>query len=125
MMNKMKWMLALTSCAVLLTQSAFALDIKTWKTSNGVEVLFVESHDLPMIDVRLAFKAGSSRDGELYGVSRLVSALLVEGTGDYSSEDIAENFESVGAELGHDSLRDMASLSACEVFLIRSPGKRL
>ncbi len=111
MMNKMKWMLALTSCAVLLTQSAFALDIKTWKTSNGVEVLFVESHDLPMIDVRLAFKAGSSRDGELYGVSRLVSALLVEGTGDYSSEDIAENFESVGAELGHDSLRDMAFVS--------------
>ena len=111
MMNNMKWILALTSGAVLLTQSAFALDIKTWKTSNGVEVLFVESHDLPMIDVRLSFKAGSSRDGGLYGVSRLVSALLVEGTGDFSSEDIAENFESVGAELGHDSLRDMAFVS--------------
>jgi len=111
MMNKMTWILALSSCAVLLTQSAFALDIKTWKTSNGVKVLFVESHDLPMIDVRLAFKAGSSRDGGLYGVSRLVSALLVEGSGDFTSEDIAENFESVGAELGHDSLRDMAYVS--------------
>ena len=97
MMNMKKWVLALTSSVVLLSQSAFALDIQTWKTSNGVEVLFVESHDLPMIDVRLAFKAGSSRDGDLYGISRLVNALIVEGTGDYSSEDVAENFESVGA----------------------------
>ncbi|MBT3202944.1 MAG: insulinase family protein [Gammaproteobacteria bacterium] len=111
MMNMKKWVLALTSSVVLLSQSAFALDIQTWKTSNGVEVLFVESHDLPMIDVRLAFKAGSSRDGDLYGISRLVNALIVEGTGDYSSEDVAENFESVGAELGHDSLRDMAFVS--------------
>jgi len=87
---------------------AQALDVQTWNTVNGVKVLFVESHALPIVDVRLAFKAGSSRDGELYGVSRLVSALLVEGTGDHLAEDIALTFESAGAELGHDSLRDMA-----------------
>jgi zinc protease len=85
-----------------------ALDVKTWHTANGVKVLFVESHDLPIVDVRLAFKAGSSRDGGRYGISRLVSALLVEGTGDNSAEQIALTFESAGAELGHDSLRDMA-----------------
>ncbi len=101
----------LTVSFLLLIKPAQALDIKTWHTTNGVKVLFVESHDLPIIDVRLGFKAGSSRDGKLFGVSRLVSALLVEGTGEFSSEDIAENFESVGAELGHDSLRDMAFVS--------------
>jgi zinc protease len=87
---------------------AQALDVQTWNTANGVKVLFVESDALPIVDVRFAFKAGSSRDGELYGVSRLVSALLVEGTGDHLAEDIALTFESAGAELGHDSLRDMA-----------------
>jgi len=89
----------------------FALDIKTWETSNGVKVYFVESHNIPVVDVRLAFKAGSSRDGNKPGISRLVSALLVEGTGDALAEEIALQFESVGAVLGHDSLRDMGLLS--------------
>ena len=96
---------------LLLANSAYALDIESWKTKNGVKVLFVESHDLPIIDVRLAFKAGSSRDGGQFGVSRLVNALLVEGTGELSAIDIAQKFESTGAELGHSSLRDMAWVS--------------
>lgn len=91
-----------------MARPAQAFDAVNWTTSNGVEVLFVETHALPMVDVRLNFKAGASRDGELHGVSRLVSALLVEGTGDLSAEQIALTFDSAGAELGHDSLRDMA-----------------
>ncbi len=96
---------------LLVLQSAQALDIKSWTTSNGVKVLFVESHNLPMIDATLSFKAGSSRDGDLHGISSLVNGLLAEGTGKLSAEQIAEGFESVGAEFGHDSLRDMATLS--------------
>jgi zinc protease len=96
---------------VFTAPQALALDIKNWNTQNGARVLFVESHDLPMIDVRVTFKAGSSRDGELFGVSRLANALLVDGTGKYSAEDIAETFESTGAQLGHDSLRDMGFVS--------------
>ncbi len=102
----------LSGLALLLAmQSAQALDIKSWTTSNGVKVLFVESHNLPMIDATLSFKAGSSRDGDLHGISSLANGLLVEGTGKLTAEQIAEGFESVGAELGHDSLRDMATLS--------------
>lgn len=108
---QMKSMLVLGSLLLLVAPVAQALDIQSWTTSNGVKVLFVESHDLPMIDVRLAFKAGSSRDGEQHGVSSLVNSLLVEGSGKLSTEDIAQGFESVGAELGHSSLRDMAWLS--------------
>lgn len=101
------WLLSLTLSLFAMT-SAQALDIQTWETDNGVKVLFVESHDLPMVDVRLSFKAGSSRDGSQYGISRLVNALLVEGSGELNAEQIAQGFESTGAELGHDSLRDMA-----------------
>jgi zinc protease len=101
----------LTNLFVFAAPQVFALDIKNWNTPNGVKVLFVESHDLPMVDVRITFKAGSSRDGDQSGVSRLVNALLVDGTGEYSAEDIAESFESTGAQLGHDSLRDMGYVS--------------
>ncbi len=101
----------LTAFLVSALQPAFALDIKKWETSNDVDVLFVESHDLPIVDVRLTFKAGSSRDSKQFGISRLVNALLVEGTGEHSAEEIALTFESTGAVLGHSSLRDMAWVS--------------
>lgn len=103
------------------SMSAMALDIETWHTANGTRVLFVESHDLPIVDVRLTYRAGSARDGRQYGISRLVSALLVEGSGGHGAEGVAQTFESVGAQLGHGSLRDMAwtslrSLSSPEIL---------
>jgi zinc protease len=111
MKNNIILSFAFTVFWIVAAPQAQALDIQHWKTNNGVKVLFVESHDLPMVDVRVTFKAGSSRDGDLYGISSLANGLLVEGTGDYSSEAIAQTFESVGAQLGHDSLRDMALVS--------------
>nr|MBC8146388.1 insulinase family protein [Bacteroidota bacterium] len=97
-------------CAVLF-KPLYALDIKQWHTEKGANVLFVQANDLPIIDIRISFKAGSSRDSNAFGISRLTSALLVEGTGDLSAEDIAIKMESVGAQLGHDSLKDMAFTS--------------
>lgn len=108
-MNRIIKNLLLCSGLLLsLLQSGYALEVKSWQTSNGVQVLFVESHDLPIVDVRFTFKAGSSRDAKQYGISRLVNALLVEGTGQFDAEAIALTFESAGAQMGHDSLRDMA-----------------
>ncbi len=101
---KLLWVI----CALLWVSQASAIDIQQWQTKNGARVLFVETHDLPMIDIRMTFKAGSSRDGQLPGVSRLVNALIVDGTGDKNAEDIALQMESAGAELGHNSLKDMA-----------------
>ncbi len=75
MNNKIKTIhvVFVVSLGLMLSLSAQALDIKTWKTDNGVEVLFVESHALPIVDVRLNFKAGSSRDSAcrlIYGSCR-------------------------------------------------------
>ncbi|MGD2117116.1 MAG: pitrilysin family protein [Chromatiales bacterium] len=85
--------------------------IQSWHTSNGAKVLFVEAPDLPMIDVRVVFDAGSARDGDIPGIAMLTNALLAEGAGDWDADQIAERLESVGAELGSDSLRDMAVVS--------------
>ena len=42
--------------------SVYSLEIENWKTGNGVSVLFVETHDLPIVDLRLSFRDGSSRN---------------------------------------------------------------
>lgn len=107
----LKSFLLVSAGFLIAIKPVFALDIESWKTANGVKVLFVESHELPIVDVRLTFKAGSSRDGKIYGLSSLVNSLLVEGTGKYSAEDIALTFESTGSQQSHDSLRDMAWVS--------------
>jgi len=38
------------------------LPVLQWQTARGARVLFVETHDLPMLDVAVDFPAGTSRD---------------------------------------------------------------
>lgn len=104
----MRIRILILTLSTLISLPTFAIEIQQWVTSNGAKVLFVPAEDLPMIDIRMTFKAGSSRDGKLPGIAKLTNGLLVEGTGQLSPEDIAAQFEDVGAELGHDSLKDMA-----------------
>lgn len=85
--------------------------IEQWHTPNGAEVLFVQAPDLPMLDIRIVFDAGSARDGELPGLAKLTNAVLDQGAGPWSADQIAERMESAGAELGNASLRDMAYVS--------------
>lgn len=87
------------------------LAIQTWKTSNGARVYYVPANELPLIDIRVVFDAGSARDGKQFGISQLTNSLLSEGAGDWSAQQLAERFEDVGANFGSESLRDMAVLS--------------
>ena len=83
-------------------------EIQSWTTQQGVKVLFVESNMLPMVDVRIVFDAAGSRDGTLPGLALLTNGLLAEGAAGKDAQQLAESFESVGAQFGNDSLRDMA-----------------
>ena len=83
-------------------------DIERWTTENGAEVMYVYSNGLPMVDIRVLFDAGSARDNGLSGLAVLTNGLLAEGAGDMSAQELAERFESVGAQFENDSLRDMA-----------------
>ena len=59
---------------------AMEADIQEWTTESGADVLFVERHELPIVDVRLTFDAGSARDGDRAGLARMNSNLILEGT---------------------------------------------
>lgn len=90
--------------------SANALDIQHWQTNNGAQVYFLESNSIPMLDVRVVFKAGSARD-KISGVANLANGLLDTGAGDLDANAIAEAFEEVGARMSNAALRDMAVVS--------------
>jgi zinc protease len=82
--------------------------IQTWQTDNGAKVLFVPATEIPMLDVRIVFDAGSARDHGLSGLAVLTNGLLSEGAAGKNSQQIAEAFESVGAQIEYDAARDMA-----------------
>ncbi|OTG63972.1 peptidase M16 [Acinetobacter sp. ANC 3903] len=81
------------------------------KNKYKVRTLFVESADLPMVDVQLTFNAGSARDEEiapgLYGIANMAAKLIDEGTENYTANEIANAFESVGARFSAQAYRDM------------------
>ena len=64
---------------------------------NGLQVVVVERHSLPLITLRLVVKAGAEFDPpQLPGTASLLNSLLTEGTLRRSSRQIAEAIDSVG-----------------------------
>lgn len=98
---------ALLGLAVLWWQPARAVPaIQAWETPSGAEVLFVPAPELPMVDVRILFAAGSAYDGTRPGLASLTASMLTEGAGELDADAIAERIESVGAELSTGASRD-------------------
>lgn len=96
-------------CVLLSTQLTLAgPKIEQWTTANGLRVYYVAAPELPMLDLRLTFAAGSARDGEQAGLAMLTSSTLNDGAAGMSADQLAEAFESVGAVFGAGSARDMA-----------------
>jgi zinc protease len=86
-------------------------DIEHWTTANGVRAYYVHAPELPMVDVRVVFDAGSARDGEQPGIALLTNALLDQGAGERDADAIAEGLEGQGAQMGSGAERDMAWLT--------------
>lgn len=99
-------------CFLLFSQVTFsAVKIEHWQTSQGSPVFFVASKGLAMVDIQVVFDAGSARDEYQHGIAALTSALLVSGTKEWNADEIAQRFESVGAQFNTGVSRDMAWLS--------------
>lgn len=76
-----------------------------------VRTLFVETRDLPMVDIQLTFNAGSVRDQEiakgLFGLSSTAAKLMREGTDKYTAAQVASVFDATGAQFSVQAYRDM------------------
>ncbi len=81
-------------------------------TPNGLTVVVVVQHALPIVHMQATVRAGASQDPpEKAGVANLVSSLLDEGTTTRSATQIAEEIEFVGGTLTTRTEADFSSAS--------------
>jgi zinc protease len=100
---------------VALPASALlAADISPTKfvTPNGMTVLVLEQHFLPIVEVHALIKSGSAQDPpEKAGLANLVASLLDEGTTTRSSKQLAEQIDFVGGALEVKATEDFTTAS--------------
>lgn len=89
------------------TQAALP-KIEHWKTLNSVQVYFVQTKQVPMVDIETVFNAGSAHDDKIPGLAYLTNKLLDQGTKNLTVDQIADSFATVGAEYSAKINRDMA-----------------
>ncbi len=90
------------------TSSANTFKTENWVTSNGVHVVLYQAMEVPMLDISLAFAAGSAYDQKQYGLSALTAQMLNEGSSGINSTALAEELANTGAQFDTSTNRDMA-----------------
>jgi zinc protease len=81
-------------------------------TSNGMTILVLEQHFLPIVEVNAMVKSGSAQDPpEKAGLANLVASLLDEGTTSRSSKQLAEQIDFVGGALEVRASEDFTNAS--------------
>ena len=102
--------LVLTSVVVGLlghASSAAALTVEQIESRKGVKAWLVEEHSVPLVAIRFAFSGGAVQDQRgKEGQTSIVSALLMEGAGEFSGPDFKERLSALGARLSTSSGRD-------------------
>ena len=102
---------ALLSMLLTTTVTFAAPAIQSWHRADGTPVLFYPAPNIPMLDVVVAFHAGSAYDGMHWGLSTLTTTLLNQGHQGLSANEVAEAWADVGAQFSAENTRDAIILS--------------
>ena len=85
---------------------------------NGLRVVVFENERLPLVNFRLAFFAGDIHDpAEHHGLTSAMATQLTEGTESYSSLQLAEKVERLGASISAHASYDFTTISASSLSL--------
>ena len=89
--------------------------------ANGLKLIVVERHDLPVADVSLYVRAGNSADpaGQA-GLAALVAELVTKGTATRSAREIAVQVEGAGGSLNSFATGDYAGID-CSILAEKLP----
>ena len=90
---------------------AASFETQEWQTTNGARVVFHHAPEVPMLDINIAFAAGSAYDGAHFGLSALTTSLLDQGNAGLDAGDIADKFAATGAQYAGASSQDMIMLT--------------
>lgn len=67
--------------------------------TNGMRLLVIEHHLLPIVSLRLVIRAGSMFDGKLPGLASMTGESIIKGTGSRTAVQIAEQIDFIGGQL--------------------------
>lgn len=85
---------------------------------NGLRVVIFQDERLPLVSYRLAFHSGDINDPkEATGLTSAVTSLLTEGTSEYTSLQLAEKIERLGASISSSSSDDFTIVAASSLSL--------
>jgi zinc protease len=83
------------------------------KLENGLTLVLIEDHRVPMVTVNLGIPVGDTNNPQdLIGLAETTAALLTEGTGKRTSEEIDREVETLGGQLSADSNEDYTEIAA-------------
>ncbi len=79
--------------------------------ANGLRVIVVETHNVPLVSARLMIKTGAAADAaDRAGLADMTASLLTKGTTTKSAEEIARGVEALGASLDSSAGFDSSSV---------------
>ena len=96
-----------------LKPSVSALKIQDVNSSKGINAWVVESHEVPVVSLALAFKnAGTAADPKgLTGLAHLLSGMLDEGAGDWDSQGFVKFLLEKNIQLSVSATQDTFQIS--------------
>src|SRR5262245_21807707 len=93
---------------------------------NGLRVVIFENERLPLVSYRLAFHSGDIHDPKGgIGMTSAMSSMLTEGTENYTSLQLAEKIERLGASISANASDDFTIIAASSISLHSSEILRL
>lgn len=110
----MKGLIVLCNLLLAISTNAFAQSkyiTNMWQTDNGAKVIYYYTQEPQMLEINVAFKAGSMFDGDDHGLSALTTRLLHLGSGNLTANEVAKQLDETGAQYSYDTSRDMSVLS--------------
>jgi zinc protease len=80
---------------------------------NGLTVLMLEKHDLPLVSISVATRSGSVADPDgKEGLAVLTAGLLRKGTATRSAEQVSNDLDFIGMQYGAGASFDSTTISA-------------
>ncbi|MBX7053642.1 MAG: insulinase family protein [Pyrinomonadaceae bacterium] len=88
---------------------------------NGLRLVIFEHERLPLVSYRLVFQSGDVNDpADATGLTSAMTTLLTEGTTEYTSLQLAEKTERLGASISASSSDDFTIIAASSLSLYSS-----
>ncbi|MBC8153729.1 MAG: insulinase family protein [Bacteroidetes bacterium] len=97
----------------LVTAQTFKVPaFQKFTLKNGLTVYLMEQHEVPLVNVSVAFDAGAVKDGNRYGLANMTADALLFGSSKYTKAQLDEKTEYVGASIDTQAGKEVVKLTS-------------